>query len=493
MKGPCIQLSQPRVAEFFAGIGLVGHALELEGCEVVFANDIDPVKHRLFAANYDDSVFTLGDIRDIHGHHVPDVDIATASFPCTDLSLAGNRAGLTGDHSGTFWQFTRVLDEMGHRRPQVVMLENVVGFFSSNGGKDLRAAIEELNSLGYRCDLVLADARWFVPQSRPRVFIVGSAVPLQVNASDTALAPRPGWFAEFASKNPDLMLQEFPVRPPPISDVHLSSVIDRIPEDEPIWWDSQRTQAFIDSLSPLQAERVEELRRAREVDWRTAYRRTRNGVPVWEIRRDAIAGCLRTARGGSSKQAVVQVGAGSLRVRWMTAKEYARLQGVPDYRLDSVTESQALFGFGDAVCVPVVQWIGKEYLLPALAAAARERLAIDERGTVFERRLRVCVAPQQPRRLRRAASSRPCWNVAWLRARSLSGRSLALRVAKTTESNCPAARSSGSRPRVAPMVTTPTSGIVQGGLMSSSSGACAPRASPTRQARASGPGLRLDC
>ncbi|MBE0418376.1 MAG: DNA cytosine methyltransferase [Coriobacteriia bacterium] len=378
MKGLCIQLSQPRVAEFFAGIGLVGHALEREGCKVIFANDIDPVKHRLFADNYDDSVFTVGDIRDIHGHHVPDVDIATASFPCTDLSLAGNRAGLTGDHSGMFWQFTRILDEMGHRRPRVVMLENVVGFFSSNGGKDLRAAIEELNALGYRCDLVLADARWFVPQSRPRVFIVGSSAPLPANQSDTTPAARPSWFAEFASQNPDLMLQEFPVRLPATLDVHLSSVVDRISDDDSAWWDAQRTKAFVDSLSPLQGARVEELRCAPAVEWRTAYRRTRNGVPVWEVRRDAIAGCLRTARGGSSKQAVVQAGAGGLRIRWMSAREYARLQGVPDYRLDSVTESQALFGFGDAVCVPVVQWIGREYLLPALAAAVRERLVINE-------------------------------------------------------------------------------------------------------------------
>ncbi len=382
MKGLCIQLSQPRVAEFFAGIGLVGHALELEGCEVVFASDIDPVKHRLFAANYDDSVFSLGDIRDIHGHHVPDVDIATASFPCTDLSLAGNRAGLTGDHSGMFWQFTRILDEMGHRRPRVVMLENVVGFFSSNGGKDLRAAIEELNALGYRCDLVLADARWFVPQSRPRVFIVGSAVPIPGSVSGATPKARPSWFGEFASQNPDLMLQEFPVHLPVPGDASLSSVVDRLPEDDARWWDSQRTEAFLDSLSELQRTRVEELRRAPQVDWRTAYRRTRNGVPVWEVRRDAIAGCLRTARGGSSKQAVVELGADRLRVRWMTAREYARLQGVPDYRLDSVTESQALFGFGDAVCVPVVQWIGREYLLPALAAAAHERLVINERVPV---------------------------------------------------------------------------------------------------------------
>ena len=73
-----------------------------------------------------------------------------------------------------FWEFTRILQEMGERRPRVIMLENVVGFYSSNGGEDLRAAFERLNGLGYFCDLVYADARWFVPQSRPRLFIIGS-------------------------------------------------------------------------------------------------------------------------------------------------------------------------------------------------------------------------------------------------------------------------------------------------------------------------------
>ncbi len=384
MKGLCIRLRQPRVAEFFVGIGLVGRALELEGCKVIFANDVDPVKHRLFASNFDASVFTLGDIRQLHGHDVPDIEIATASFPCTDLSLAGNRAGLNGSHSGTFWEFTRVLDEMGSRRPSVVMLENVVGFFSSDGGRDLRAAIEELNALGYCCDLVMADAKWFVPQSRPRVFIVGSQVRLPTRDGDSG-APRlrPHWFEEFASRNPDLLLHEFPANPPRQNEVRISSVVERLTNDDTRWWDEERTRAFVESLSPLQTARVDELRDRADLEWRTAYRRTRNRKPVWEVRKDVIAGCLRTARGGSSKQAVVEVGNGELRIRWMTAREYARLQGVPDFCIDSVTESQALFGFGDAVCVPVVRWIAREYLLPALVSVTQERLATDER-------LRVC-------------------------------------------------------------------------------------------------------
>jgi DNA (cytosine-5)-methyltransferase 1 len=107
------------------------------------------------------------------------------------------------------------------------------------------------------------------------------------------------------------------------------------------------------------------------VTYRTAYRRTRHGVAVWEIRPDDISGCLRTARGGSSKQALVAVGRGSIRARWMTPREYARLMGADDYQLDGIRRNEALFGFGDAVCVPVIAWLSREYLAPTLARLAR--------------------------------------------------------------------------------------------------------------------------
>lgn len=80
-----------------------------------------------------------------------------------------------------------------------------------------------------------------------------------------------------------------------------------------------------------------------------------------------MSGCLRATRGGSSKQAVVLAGNDGLRVRWMTAREYARLQGADSFVLpDAISENQALFGFGDAVCVPVVEWIARNYLEPLL-------------------------------------------------------------------------------------------------------------------------------
>jgi DNA (cytosine-5)-methyltransferase 1 len=87
---------------------------------------------------------------------------------------------------------------------------------------------------------------------------------------------------------------------------------------------------------------------------------------MWEIRADGISGCLRTAKGGSGKQAVVEAGQGNARVRWMTPTEYARLQGAPNFRLDGARRNDAISAFGDGVCVPVIAWIARKYLTPLL-------------------------------------------------------------------------------------------------------------------------------
>ena len=92
------------IAEFFAGIGLMRMGLELGGWEVVFANDIDEQKREMYCANFPDADehFLLGDIHKIPAREVPTVSLATASFPCNDLSLAGAREGLDGDSSSVF-------------------------------------------------------------------------------------------------------------------------------------------------------------------------------------------------------------------------------------------------------------------------------------------------------------------------------------------------------------------------------------------------------
>lgn len=356
-----------RIAEFFAGIGLVGGAVKSVGGTVAFANDIEPSKYALYAENYPDDPFTLGDIRKVKGEDIPDVELATASFPCTDLSLAGNRAGLAGPESGMFWEFARVMREMGERAPGAVLLENVPSFATSHEGRDLEDAIRELNDLGYVCDLLLVNAAHFVPQSRPRLFVVGVREPWEGPADPAPSPLRPDWLQRFCSKRPELQIRLRDYPEPPSTPAALADVVERLDADDERWWEPQRLRRFKAGMVKLQRDRLDSMVRAEETTWRSAYRRTREGKSVWEMRQDQISGCLRTARGGSSKQALVEAGGGELRVRWMTPREYARLQGVDDaYRLDAVSVNRALFGLGDAVCVPAVAWVLRTAVLPDL-------------------------------------------------------------------------------------------------------------------------------
>src|SRR5438067_1245788 len=106
-------------AEFFSGIGLVRLALDRFGWNSVFSNDNDPEKCQMYSHNFSDSETVLipDDINKLSGAGIPDVILATASFPCNDLSLAGSRGGIDGVQSGAFWHFIRILEEMGVRKP----------------------------------------------------------------------------------------------------------------------------------------------------------------------------------------------------------------------------------------------------------------------------------------------------------------------------------------------------------------------------------------
>lgn len=356
-------------------------ALQPLGVQMVWANDIQRAKRDTYAANHDAHAFYLGDVRSVRAGRLPaGVELATSSFPCVDLSLAGNRRGLRGSHSGMFWEFARVLAEMCDERPRVLVLENVTGFATSHGGRDLAEALTKLATLGYSCDAFTIDSRHFVPQSRPRLFIVGIRGSLPPGA-EKSVPPvcdvRPGWVQRIHLRHQDLGMHYQPLPSLPQGPADLSGVVEAMGRSDPRWWDQGRVAAFLESLSATQRARLEALRGGGTRCWRTAYRRTRNGVPVWELRRDAIGGCLRTTGGGSSKQALVELDAGQVRVRWMTPLEYARMMGAGGYELSAGTANQALFGFGDAVVVDVVRWIGQHCLVPALRphAAVTSRLA----------------------------------------------------------------------------------------------------------------------
>ncbi len=317
-------------------MGLVRAGLERNGICTTFANDVDLTKAALYRDNWGDDALLVRDIREVHGRDVPCVDVATSSFPCVDLSIAGARAGLAGKRSGLVYEFCRVIGEMKRRAPRALVIENVPGFLTANGGRDFRAVQRRLNQMGYATGVVVLDAAAFLPQSRARVFVL-------------ALRGR-----EVAA----------PLVPPPDRTMRLADVADRATAD---WWRGKRRTGFFASLSPIQAARIKRHHRRPRMAWFGAYRRTRRGRPVWEVRADELAGALRTTQGGSSRQAIVRCGGRrATRVRWMSVREYARLQGAQHFRFGAVSERQALYALGDAVCVPVVEWLAREWICKAL-------------------------------------------------------------------------------------------------------------------------------
>ncbi|MBI5115124.1 DNA mismatch endonuclease Vsr [Candidatus Poribacteria bacterium] len=376
--GPYSVLPQRTFAEFFAGIGLMRLALENQGWSITYANDIDPQKYEMYKTHFEDADrhHHLGDIHDVPSRRIPTVTLATASFPCNDLSLAGARKGLGGKQSSAFWGFIRILEEMRKRRPPLVLLENVTGFLTSANGHDFKDALLALNNLGYDVDAFILDAGSFVPQSRQRLFVVGILNRLE-SSYDVCETPRfyesrvrLKMLADFIFHHPEIRWRLRDLPAPPQTTKTLEDVLEDLPENAPEWWNTRRAEYLLNQMSPRHSAVAEDMINGARWSYGTVFRRIRKGKSMAELRTDGIAGCLRTPRGGSARQILFKAGKGKFFVRFLTPRECARLMGADDFRI-SAPLNQALFGFGDAVCVPVIEWIAKHYLNPTVIELIR--------------------------------------------------------------------------------------------------------------------------
>ena len=347
-------------AEFFAGIGLMRIGLERAGWHIAFANDIDEDKWQMYREHFGNTgEFIVDDVHKIDASAVPAVGLATASFPCNDLSLAGARKGLAGEQSSAFWGFVEVLKKMGAKRPPMVLLENVTGFLTSHDGNDFRDALLALNRLGYAVDAFIIDAVRFVPQSRQRLFVVGTRTEEVSAVNETPKFYesdcRPPALADFILWNPEInwRIREMPRLPE--SKLELASVLENVSPNSQIWWSKDRCDYLLNQMSAKHRAVADEMIRGTKTTYGTVFRRVRNGKSMAELRTDGIAGCLRTPRGGSGRQILFAAGRGRFAVRLLTARECARLMGADDFKIN-VPLNQALFGFGDAVCVPVTNF-----------------------------------------------------------------------------------------------------------------------------------------
>jgi DNA (cytosine-5)-methyltransferase 1 len=308
---------------------------------------------------------------DLHPHDLPGrADLAWASSPCQDLSLAGARAGLSGGRSSAFFGFWWLMEALAlqDRAPRAIVIENVSGLFSSHGGRDFEAVCAALADAGYRFGALEIDAADFVPQSRVRCVILATL------EDPAGLAGRSGpsrAVAEAKGRLPAPLRArwiDWRLGPPARRNVDLAALLE--PDDAVAWRSEAETRGLVELMDDLHRRRLDVALAAGERRVGTAFRRMRGGLQRAEVRFDGIAGCLRTPGGGSSRQFVLVTEGGALRSRLLTPREAARLMGLPEgYRLPGGATS-ALHLAGDGVVVPMVRHLAESILEPLLAGQA---------------------------------------------------------------------------------------------------------------------------
>lgn len=368
---------KPTFYEFFAGGGMARLGLQDEWC-CVFANDFSARKARSYRENFAPADELIeGDVHQLSTMDLPGTaNLAWASFPCQDLSLAGNGVGLSGHRSGSFWGFWRLISQLGeeNRYPSLVVLENVTGTITANNGRDFQILLRSLVDAEYRIGPLVVDGQLFVPQSRPRLFIVGVHKDLDIPVTLTQQNPDALWHprglirakAEATQAIRDAWVWWDIPYPPPRS----QSLLNILEEDPTStrWHTENETQRLLSLMTPLHQKKVREAQLSNHRIVGAIYRRirTHDGEKAQraEVRFDDTSGCLRTGSGGSSRQFIMVVEGDRIRTRLLSTREAARLMGVPDSYTLPENYNEAYHLMGDGLVVPVVKWLSDHVLFP---------------------------------------------------------------------------------------------------------------------------------
>jgi len=341
--------------EFFAGSGLVAYGLK-GMFRPVWSNDVCPKKNAVYEANFESAHFVLDDIKNISGEALPGAHLSWASFPCQDLSLAGTIGGIDAKRSGLVWQWLRILREMPHK-PALLLIENVIGLLSTNNGINYIKLHNALLELGYKSGAIVLDAALFVPQSRPRVFII--ALKKNIRIPNELEDDGKNWLHNKAAIKLGCALPNWiwwKAKHPPKRETKINDVLDfNLPYDK-------------DNVLSIIPQHHREKLMAYTNCVVTGYRRIRNNKQCLELRFDGLAGCLRTPEGGSSKQFIIVKHSNELHARVLSPREAARLMGAPDSFNLPETYNSAYKAMGDAVALPVASFVGKSFLMPLAEA-----------------------------------------------------------------------------------------------------------------------------
>ena len=290
----------------FAGVGGFDLAMQRVGIDVVASVEIDKHAQKVLSRHFPMTAIH-SDVKEVTGEQLradgfdSSNGIITGGFPCQDVSIAGQRKGLDGARSGLFWQIVRIIDEC---RPRWFILENVPGLLSSNEGRDMGTIIEAMGSRGYGLCWRVLDARYFgLPQRRRRLFIVGC-----------------------------------------VGD-HRRSI-----------------EILLEPEVSIRHSRKSHTTQSQAADGFTSgtYRKSRRSRSTTDFEtwvEDSSTNTLNTFE--SSDVRATQIIISNGKARRLTPKEYERLQGFPDDWTAGQSDSQRYKQMGNAVAVPVVEWILK--------------------------------------------------------------------------------------------------------------------------------------
>jgi DNA (cytosine-5)-methyltransferase 1 len=374
-------MGELRFYEFFAGGGMARVGLG-PGWTCAFANDNSPVKAEAYRERWGDGELDTRSIDEVEVSDLPrGADLAWASFPCQDLSQAGAGLGVGSQEdrttrSSTLWPFLELMAglRLEGRHPSLIVLENVTGLLSSNSGRDFRAICEALAKLGYVFGAVLIDARHFLAQSRPRIFVIGVREDLAIPEGLVQDGPSRPWHsaglisaqaqlpAEAARRWRWWRLGEAPSLPPDA----LQGALDLT--DGANWHDAAETDRLLGMMTAANRARLDALRDEGRPVVGSLYLRMRpeagGNVQRAEIAFGDTLGCLRTPRGGASRPRIVVVDGATIRTRLVSPREAARLMGLPDDHPLPDRYQHAFQLIGDGVAVPVVRFLAERLLEP---------------------------------------------------------------------------------------------------------------------------------
>ena len=164
-----------KVVSFFSGLGGLDKGFEETGYDIIWANDFDKYAVQTYQSNFSNEI-VLGDINEIPLNEIPDCDVLIGGFPCQPFSMMGQQKGFEDARGTLFFRIAEILDDKIKRnaKPRVVVLENVRSLRTHDKGRTYKEIHRILHDeLGYNvyCD-ILNSADYGVPQTRNRTYIV---------------------------------------------------------------------------------------------------------------------------------------------------------------------------------------------------------------------------------------------------------------------------------------------------------------------------------